>query len=88
MAADITEVLIPEEELQQRIKLMGQAISQDYAGLNPLLVGVLKGIVLFMADLLRTITIPIEVDYLAVSSYSNEARNSGLVRLVKDWKRQ
>jgi hypoxanthine phosphoribosyltransferase len=84
MAADIKEVLIPAEALQQRIKEMGSAISKDYAGMNPLLVGVLKGIVFFMADLLRSITIPVEVDFLAVSSYSPAARNSGLVRLAKD----
>jgi hypoxanthine phosphoribosyltransferase len=84
LAADIREVLISEEALQQRVHELGTAISQDYAGKNPLMVGVLKGVVLFMADLLRAITIPVEVDFLGVSSYSSEARNSGLVRLEKD----
>ncbi len=85
LAAEIKEILIPSEELQARVRQMGQAISQDYAGRSPLMVGVLKGVVLFMADLLRAVTIPVEVDFLAVSSYSSEARaKSGLVRLEKD----
>ena len=70
--------------MQQRVRELGQAISLDYAGRNPLLVGVLKGVVFFMADLLRSITIPVEVDFMAVSSYSPETRNKGFVRLVKD----
>ena len=85
LAAEIKEILIPAEELKAKVRQIGRAISQDYAGRSPLLVGVLKGVVLFMADLLRAITIPVEVDFLAVSSYSSEARhNSGLVRLEKD----
>jgi hypoxanthine phosphoribosyltransferase len=84
MAEDIKEILIPAEELQSRIKELGAAVSRDYAGKNPLLVGVLKGIVFFIADLLRAITIPLEVDFMAVSSYSADSRSSGLVRLVKD----
>ena len=86
LAAEIREILIPAEELQARVRQMGRAISQDYASRSTLMmVGVLKGVVLFMADLLRAITIPVEVDFLAVSSYSSEARaKSGLVRLEKD----
>lgn len=84
LASDISEVLISDREIQARVSLLGQSISQDYAGMNPLLIGVLKGVVLFMADLLRAITIPVEVDYIAVSSYSPETRGQGLVRLVKD----
>ncbi len=85
LAAEIKEILIPAEELQAKVRQIGRAISQDYAGRSPLMVGVLKGVVLFMADLLRAITIPVEVDFLAVSSYSSEARTkSGLVRLEKD----
>ncbi len=85
LAAEIKEILIPAEELQARVRQMGQAISQEYTGRSPLMVGVLKGVVLFMADLLRAVTIPVEVDFLAVSSYSSEARaKSGLVRLEKD----
>lgn len=80
----IDEVLITEDAIQERVRDLGQAISRDYAGRDPLLVGVLKGVVFFMADLLRSITIPVEVDFIAVSSYSPEARNRGVVRLVKD----
>jgi hypoxanthine phosphoribosyltransferase len=84
LAADISEVLISADDLHQRIAAIGAGISSDYAGMNPLLVGVLKGVVFFMADLLRAITIPVEVDFLAVSSYSANSRSSGLVRLSKD----
>jgi hypoxanthine phosphoribosyltransferase len=84
LVADIKEILIPAEVLHQRVAEMGHAISQDYAGRNPLLVGVLKGVLFFMADLLRAITIPVEMDFIAVSSYSPESRAQGVVRLVKD----
>jgi hypoxanthine phosphoribosyltransferase len=84
LATDVEEVLITADDLQQRVRELGEAISRDYAGRNPLLVGVLKGVMFFMADLLRTITIPVEVDFMAVATYTPEARNKGLVRLVKD----
>jgi hypoxanthine phosphoribosyltransferase len=81
---DLSKILIPSETIEKRVHEIGQAVSQDYAGKNPLLVGVLKGVVFFMADLLRAITVPVEVDFMAVSSYSAEARDQGLVRLEKD----
>ena len=84
LSADISEILFSEEDILKRVSEIGAAISRDYAGRNPLMVGVMKGVFLFMADLFRSITIPVEVDFLAVSSYSSEARNHGLVRLVKD----
>jgi len=80
----ISEVLIPEESINQRVSELGAAISQDYEGRNPLFIGVLKGVFFFMADLLRKVTIPVEVDFIAISSYSLEARDKGFVRLVKD----
>jgi hypoxanthine phosphoribosyltransferase len=80
----ISRILISEAEIETKVKEIGQAISRDYAGLNPLLVGVLKGVVPFMADLLRCITIPVEVDYMAISSYSAADRDRGVVRLEKD----
>lgn len=83
-ATDIQEILISSDELQQKVRDLGQTISADYAGCDLLLVGVLKGVVFFMADLLRAITIPVEVDFIAVSNYSLETRQRGLVRLVKD----
>ncbi len=84
LAANIREILIPEEAIQRRVAEMGAQITHDYTGRNPLLVGVLKGVLFFMADLLRAIRIPVEVDFMAVSSYSSESRNQGFVRLVKD----
>lgn len=83
-APDIREILIASEEIEQRVYELGQAISQDYAQRSPLLVGVLKGVVPFVADLLRAITIPVEVDYMAISRYSSEARDRGAVRVEKD----
>jgi hypoxanthine phosphoribosyltransferase len=84
MGRDISEILISTETIQERVLQIGQEISNDYAGKEPLLVGVLKGVVFFMADLLRAITLPVEVDFIAVSSYSAEARQQGFVRLQKD----
>lgn len=84
LGQDIKEVLIPSSEIQRRVSEIGQAISRDYAGLNPLLIGVLKGVLVFMADLIRAISVPIEVDFIAISSYSSEARQQGFVRLLKD----
>jgi len=80
----IREVLYTQEQIRGRVAELGQAISRDYAGRTPIMVGVLKGVVFFMADLLREVTIPAEVDFIAVSSYSPEAREHGMVRLVKD----
>ncbi len=84
LAKDIREVVISEEEIRRRVAELGRAISNDYAGKCPVLVGVLKGVLFLMADLLRVIEIPVEVDFLAVASYSAEARNKGMVRLIKD----
>jgi hypoxanthine phosphoribosyltransferase len=81
---DISEIVLTTEQIQQRVAELGQAISRDYLGLQPVVVGVLKGVLFFMADLLRSITIPLEMDILAVSSYSTEVRNMGYVRLLKD----
>ena len=83
-ADDISEILITAEEIRDRVQVLGDKISVDYSDSNPILVGVLKGVLFFMADLLRVITIPMEVDFMAVSSYSVEARDRGVVRLVKD----
>jgi hypoxanthine phosphoribosyltransferase len=80
----VREVLITAEEIESRIMEMGRAISRDYEGCNPLLVGVLKGVVPFMAALLPAITIPMELDFMAISKYSpTEDANRG-VRLEKD----
>lgn len=84
LTKDISEILISSQEIEERIQAMGKQISEDYKELNPLFIGVLKGVLFFIADLLREVTIPIEVDFMAVSSYSSEARDRGLVRLIKD----
>jgi hypoxanthine phosphoribosyltransferase len=84
LAQDISEILYTTETIQQRVFELGGSISKDYRDKNPLVVGVLKGVVFFMADLLRAITIPVELDFIAVSSYSPESREQGLVRMVKD----
>lgn len=80
----ISQVLYTAEEIQRRVMDLGQEISHDYEGRRPLFVGVLKGVFPFMADLLRAITIPVEVDFIAITSYSSEARDHGFVRLQKD----
>ena len=84
LVAGIREVLISAEEVNQRVAEMGRAIDRDYAGSRPLMVGVLKGVTYFIADLLRAVTIPVEVDFMAVTSYSPESRARGVVRLVHD----
>jgi hypoxanthine phosphoribosyltransferase len=84
LLADVDEILLTAEEIEARVREMAEEVSRDYAGRTPLLVGVLKGVVPFMADLLRTITVPVEVDFMAVSSYTAEAREKGVVRLIKD----
>ncbi len=82
--ADIAQVLYNAEEIQLAIDRMAAAISRDYAGRNPILVGTLKGVVYFLSDLLRAISVPVQVDFISVSSYSAASRDRGLVRLLKD----
>jgi hypoxanthine phosphoribosyltransferase len=80
----ISGILFTADEIQERVLQLGQEIARDYEGCHPLLVGVLKGVFPFMADLLRAITIAVEVDFMAVASYSAQTRDQGLVRLQKD----
>ncbi len=84
LVGDIQQVFVSSEALQKRVREIGQAISHDYQGKNPVLVGALKGVIFFMADLLRAVTIPVEVDFIAISSYTAEARDRGVVRVTKD----
>lgn len=84
MGNDIQDIVITSVQIQEKVMDLSHAISRDYLGLNPLMVGVLKGVLFFMADLLRNITIPIEIDFIAVSSYSAETRDQGYVRVIKD----
>src|SRR5207247_10294815 len=76
--------LITAEAIQARIKELGAEISRDYAGRNPLLIGVLKGAFIFLSDLMRSIEIPLGIEFIAISSYGAEMRTSGEVRIVKD----
>lgn len=78
------EVLIPADVLQARIREIGAEIANDYAGRKPLLICVLKGAMVFMADLMRAIDLPLNIDFIAVSSYGSGTRSTGEVRIVKD----
>jgi hypoxanthine phosphoribosyltransferase len=80
----IGEVLVSAEEVQRRVAELGEQISRDYAGRSLLLVGVLKGAVFFLSDLMRFIDIPVEVDFMAVASYGSATDSSGVVRILKD----
>jgi len=84
LADDLSEILITEPVLQARIAELGAQISADYADKDPVLVGVLRGMFIFMADLVRTITIPISVDFIGITRYGPSTRTHGIVRFVKD----
>jgi hypoxanthine phosphoribosyltransferase len=77
-------VVVSADELQQRVAELGKEITSDYADRPPLLVGVLKGAFMFMSDLARAIDLPVEFDFMAVSSYGSATRTSGVVRILKD----
>ena len=84
MREDIASILLTQEEIQKRIAEMGEEISRDYAGREPVIVGVLKGCFVFMADLMRAISVPCSVDFMAVSSYGSATSSSGAVEINKD----
>jgi hypoxanthine phosphoribosyltransferase len=84
IADDLTEVLLTEEQIHDKIEELARRIEVDYAGEKLLLVGVLKGAVMVMADLARALRIPIEMDWMAVSSYGSGTQSSGVVRILKD----
>lgn len=83
-ADDIQEILITEKQLKEKIVELGRTITKDYESKNLILIGVLKGAVMFMADLSRAIDLPLSVDFMAVSSYGNATRSSGIVKIIKD----
>jgi len=83
---DIAEILISAEELQNKVAELGRQISEDYRGRDLLLICLLRGAVVFLSDLIRAIDIPLEMDFIAISSYGNSTRSSGVVRLVMDLK--
>ncbi len=84
MHEDIEEVLLTSEVIQAKVAELGQRIAADYRGRNLLLLGTLKGAVPFIGDLARAIDLPLEIDYMAVSSYGNATESSGVVRILKD----
>jgi hypoxanthine phosphoribosyltransferase len=84
MMNDIHEVLISADEVQNKVRELGQHIGVDYLGKRLMLVGVLKGAVVFLVDLARAIPLPLEIDFMAVSSYGAATETSGIVRIIKD----
>lgn len=84
MHPDIEQVLFTEEDIAAMVKRMGAEISRDYQGKDLVLIAVLRGAVVFMGDLMRSIDVPLAIDFMAVSSYGDKAKSSGVVRIVKD----
>jgi hypoxanthine phosphoribosyltransferase len=80
----IGETLVSSEELRRRVAELGEEVSRDYRGRDLFMIGVLKGAVLFLADLMRSLSVPCEVDFMAVSSYGSQTDSSGVVRILKD----
>jgi hypoxanthine phosphoribosyltransferase len=84
MENDIKEVLFSEDQIQTKVRELGRILSTEYEGKNPLVICVLRGAALFMTDLIRRIEIPLEIDFMAVSSYGASTKSSGVVRIMKD----
>ena len=80
----IGDILVPADDLARRVRELAAEVSRDYAGRDLVLIGVLKGAVFFLADLMRAIEIPVEVDFMAVASYGSATKSSGVVRILKD----
>ena len=81
---DIEEILLDEQDIKDIVKKVGAEITRDYADKNPLVISVLRGAVVFMADIMRAIECPLSIDFMAVSSYGDGVKSSGVVRIVKD----
>ena len=81
---DIERILISEKDIKKAVKKMGKQISKDYEGKNLMLVAVLKGSIIFMGDLMRSISIPLNIDFMSVSSYGSGTKTSGVVKIIKD----
>lgn len=84
MHPDVSHIVISEEEIQDRVTALGAQISEDYGDEPVLLIAVLRGAALFIADLARKMTTPVEIDFMAVSSYGSSTKSSGVVRIIKD----
>ena len=83
MTNDVESILLTEEQIRERVAQMGAEISRDYADKDPLFVGVLKGCFVFMADLMRRVTVPCGMDFMVVSSYGNSTKTTGAVEIIK-----
>jgi hypoxanthine phosphoribosyltransferase len=81
---DVKEVLITSDEIQEKVRELGERITEDYRGERPLLVGVLRGAVIVLGDLMRNIDLPCEIDFMDISSYGTGTSSSGVVRILKD----
>ncbi len=81
---DIQEILLEKQDIKDIVKRVGAEITRDYADKNPLIIAVLRGAVVFMADIMRAIECPLSIDFMAVSSYGDGVKSSGVVRIVKD----
>lgn len=84
MQNDIKDVLYSEEQIQAKVAELGAKLSVDFEGRNPLVICVLKGAFIFMSDLVKTINVPLEIDFMAVSSYGASTKSSGVVKIIKD----
>ncbi|OPJ61067.1 hypoxanthine phosphoribosyltransferase [Clostridium oryzae] len=84
MIEDLKEILLDEKEIRAKVKKIGEEISREYKGKDLVLIGILKGSVMFMADLMKEITIPCSMDFMAVSSYGSSTKSSGVVKIIKD----
>lgn len=84
MLNDIEEILYDAEQIQHKVKELGERLSRDYQDRNPLVICILKGAFIFMADLVKAMDIPLEIDFMAVSSYGSSTKSSGVVKIVKD----
>lgn len=80
----IKEILVTEEQIQSKVKELGERITEDYQGKDLMLVGILKGAVMFLSDLARNINLPVMIDFMAVSSYGSSSESTGIVRIIKD----
>ena len=82
--ADLSRVLVTREEIHQAVRELGRRITEDYAGKEPMMIGILKGAVVFYSDLIREIDLPLRTDFMAVSSYGSATKSTGVVKVLKD----
>lgn len=88
MQKDIKSIMISEEEIAKRVKELGKQLTEEYKGKDLLIVGILKGCMLFLSDLVRAIDLPLTMDFMVVSSYGSATKSSGVVRIIKDLERE